>query len=79
MGNMDEFVGTMDDKGRVLIPAEARDELGIEPKDEIVYEIKQVRHKKSFVKICEGCLEGFADDPVKLMHEAFAHKSSGEE
>ncbi|UZE92145.1 MAG: AbrB/MazE/SpoVT family DNA-binding domain-containing protein [Methanosarcinales archaeon] len=71
---MDEFVGTVDDKGRILIPAEVRAEQNIGPKDEIACEIKLVRHKKNFVEVCEGCLEGFADDPVKLMHEAFAHE-----
>ena len=71
---MNEFVGKVDEKGRVIIPSKLRSERKISPKDEVVFKIKEIRYRKNFVELCEGCLEGVSGDPVKLMHTAFSKK-----
>ncbi len=71
---MDFFVGKVDGKGRILLPARKREELKIGPSDEVIYEIKGVRHAGGFVRNWEGVLEGAGRDPVKLKHESFARR-----
>lgn len=71
---MEVFVGKVDKKGRVLLPAERRKELKIKSEDEVVFQIKEVKHSRGFVRNWEGVLRGAGKDPVKLMHESFVRK-----
>ena len=58
----------VDGKGRIVIPFEARQELEIEPGAEVEFEIKEVKHRKSFVQVAKGAVKG-AGDAVELLHK----------
>lgn len=60
--------GIVDDKGRVLIPREARVELRIMPRDRVEFEIKNVRRRESFMKNCVGVLKS-REDVISLLHK----------
>ena len=58
----------VDAKGRIVIPADARRELKIEPRIEVEFEIKRVKHRKSFVQVAKSTIKG-AGDAVELLHK----------
>lgn len=63
-----EIESKVDGKGRVLIPSEVRDELGIEPESKVKIRIEDVKPKKSFVKESKGILKD-KGDAVDLLHK----------
>jgi len=73
VGKMDIYVGKLDDKCRLLIPANLRKILKIHPHDTITYGIKNVEHQRSFTERWEGIIKGAGKDPAKLKHKAFIY------
>jgi len=66
-GNM-AIEAEVDSKGRVTIPADLREQLGIEPRAVVELEILKVKERKSFVKEARGRLKG-KGDAVELLHK----------
>ena len=66
-GNM-AIEAEVDSKGRVTIPADLREQLGIEPRVVVELEILKVKERKSFVKEARGRLKG-RGDAVELLHK----------
>lgn len=60
-------VGTIDVKGRIVIPAEVRERFRIRPKDKVEFEVKKVEHRPSFMKTCVGVLKD-KDEAVTILH-----------
>ena len=60
----------VDSKGRIVIPARIRKEMGIEPMSRVEVKIERVLPRKSFVEMA-GSFKGIAGkkDAVKLLHE----------
>lgn len=63
-----EVESKVDKKGRVLIPAETRKDLGIEPDSKVKIRIEDVEPKKSFVEEAKGSLKD-EGDAVDLLHK----------
>ncbi|KXB07246.1 hypothetical protein AKJ51_01745 [candidate division MSBL1 archaeon SCGC-AAA382A20] len=63
-----EVESKVDNKGRVLIPAETRKDLGIEPDSKVKFRIEDVEPKKSFVEEAKGTLKD-EGDAVDLLHK----------
>lgn len=64
---MEEFKTEVDKKGRILIPAEIRRKLNIEPLSEVEVKIVEAIPRKSFTETARGSLKG-AGDAVELLH-----------
>ena len=63
-----EVESKVDKKGRVLIPAETRKDMGIEPDSKVKFRIEDVEPKKSFVKEAKGSLKN-EGDAINLLHK----------
>jgi AbrB family looped-hinge helix DNA binding protein len=63
-----EIIGEIDTKGRVTIPKEIRDKYGLGAKDKVRLKVLEPMPRMSFIKECEGILEG-EGDAVELMHK----------
>lgn len=66
--NSKTAVGTVDNKGRILVPVTMRERFNIGPKDKIEFEVKKVEHRLSFIKTCKGILKD-KRDAVTILHE----------
>lgn len=62
-----EIIGEVDAKGRVTIPKEFREKLGLEPRDRVRLKIVEPLPRKSFLKECRGALKG-SGNAVNLLH-----------
>lgn len=63
-----EIIGEIDTKGRVTIPKKIRDKYGLGAKDRVRLKVLEPMPRMSFIKECEGILEG-RGDAVELMHK----------
>jgi AbrB family looped-hinge helix DNA binding protein len=62
-----EVTGELDTKGRVTIPKNVRESLGVGPKDRVRIKVVEGIPRRSFLKECKEVLKG-EGNAVELMH-----------